>query len=331
MGIALTRPLRVEYEEAFYHITARGNERKPIFRDARDRQEMLNILNDAKDCHGINVYAYVLMDNHYHLLIETPRANLVRFMHRLQTVYTNRFNSRHKRAGHLFQGRYKSILVEKENYLLELTRYIHLNPVRAGIARLPEEFQWSSYRSYLGIEKSPFLSTGWLLGQFSARNIKTAQLKYRAFVQDGLSDNFHNPFKDLYAGFILGAESFSRSVIHRIKERELSPEIPAQITGKLSPQVSDVKEAVLKEFGITEEELFRRRHNTRALKISFYLARLLTDAPVGVIAKELGSRHYSFVSQSAREIEEEMSKDTALSRLIESIEKKIRANSQLKT
>jgi REP element-mobilizing transposase RayT len=140
----MSRPLRIEYPGATYHITARGNERADIFRDNNDRQKLLEQLQIALQRYAIVIHAYVLMGNHYHLLLETPEGNMSQAMHFINGNYTGYFNHRHRRVGHLFQGRYKGLLVEKESYLLSLSRYIHLNPVRAGIVEYPEEYHWSN-------------------------------------------------------------------------------------------------------------------------------------------------------------------------------------------
>ena len=143
----MARPLRVEYEGAVYHVTSRGNAREDIFLDNRDRSRFLEMLGDVVARYGWICHAYCLMTNHYHLLIETPEANLSRGMHLLNGVYTQWFNRRHKRVGHLLQGRFKAILVEKESHLLELARYIVLNPVRAKMVRSVRDWPWDSYRA----------------------------------------------------------------------------------------------------------------------------------------------------------------------------------------
>src|SRR4030065_2926531 len=144
------RPLRVEYRGALYHITSRGNERKKIFVDDGDRKKFLAILEDYHNRYGILIHSFVLMDNHYHLILETPRANLLKVMHGINGGYTGYFNRKYNRSGHLFQGRYKGILVEKDAYLVQLSRYVHLNPVRAKIVERPEQYRWSSYPGYIG-------------------------------------------------------------------------------------------------------------------------------------------------------------------------------------
>ena len=144
------RPLRIEYPGAVYHVTSRGNERREIFLDNDDRLTFLEILKDYHDRFDILIHAYVLMDNHYHLVLETPKGNLLKVMHGINSRYTGYFNRKYSRAGHLFQGRYKALLVEKNSYLVELSRYIHLNPVRAKVIEKPERYRWSSYRGYVG-------------------------------------------------------------------------------------------------------------------------------------------------------------------------------------
>ena len=138
----MARPLRITYPGAFYHITSRGNERKNIFKSQRDREQFLIYLESATERYGAKIHVYCLMSNHYHLLLETPLANLSQIMRHINGAYTTYFNIKRERAGHLFQGRYKAILVEMDEYAQELSRYIHLNPVRAGIAEMPEQYPW---------------------------------------------------------------------------------------------------------------------------------------------------------------------------------------------
>jgi len=162
----MARPLRLEFAGALYHVTARGNERRAIFLGNldTDRTVFLDALAQTAERFNWVCHAYCLMTNHYHLLIETPDANLSKGMRQLNGVYTQHVNRSHRRVGHLFQGRYKGILVEKEAYLLGLARYVVLNPVRAGVVAAPEDWGWSSYRATAGFEVArPFLATDWLL------------------------------------------------------------------------------------------------------------------------------------------------------------------------
>ena len=154
----MTRPLRIEYPNAVYHVTSRGNARNKIFLGDQDRENFLAVLDAVVKRYNWLCHAYCLMDNHYHLMIETPDANLSRGMRQLNGVYTQKYNWWHSKTGHIFQGRYKAILVEKENYLLELCRYVVLNPVRANMVDKPEEWKWSSYGATAGLTKSARLS-----------------------------------------------------------------------------------------------------------------------------------------------------------------------------
>jgi putative transposase len=149
------RPLRVEFPNALYHVTSRGNGKQPIFLDESDRERFLGLLARTCERFAWRCHAYCLMGNHYHLVLETPRPNLSRGMQQLGSGYAQSFNRRHERTGHVLQGRYKAFLVEKEAHLLELTRYVVLNPVRAGLCRSAGEWRWSSYRATCGDAPTP--------------------------------------------------------------------------------------------------------------------------------------------------------------------------------
>ena len=188
-----------------------------------DRLSFLDILAEVIKRYRFLCYAYCLMDNHYHLLIETQEGNLSRGMRQLNGVYTQAFNRRHGRSGHLFQGRYKSILVEKESYLLEVARYIVLNPVRAGLVRSPGRWRWSSYRATAGLEEPPpFLEVGWLLSQFDRRP-ERARVMYRRFVAQGKGVEL---WSELKGGVILGEEGFVERLRPLLVERKGEYEVP---------------------------------------------------------------------------------------------------------
>lgn len=201
----MARPLRVEFEGAVYHITSRGNAGNDVYVSDRDRALFLKVLEQTVKRYHWLCHAYCLMSNHYHLLIETPAANLSRGMRHLNGVYTQSFHRAHRRMGHIFQGRFKAILIEKESHLLELARYIVLNPVRAGMAKHPGDWPWSSYRATAGeAQPLPFLSVDWLLEQFGLRR-RQAVLAYRKFVHEG---NDTPVWDQLQGGALLGTEGF---------------------------------------------------------------------------------------------------------------------------
>jgi REP element-mobilizing transposase RayT len=205
----MARPLRVEFPDAVYHVISRGNARQPIYRSDRDRYDFLDILQRVVERYHWLCHAYCLMGNHYHVLLETPEANLSRGMQQLNGVYTQSFNRQHGRVDHLFQGRYKAQLVERGSYLLELSRYIVLNPVRAKIVTFPADYQWSSYRSTVGLRQAePFLSSMWVLGQF-ASNHRLARRRYRAFVHQAM--NGGSVSDAIEKGAIFGSEAFVKA------------------------------------------------------------------------------------------------------------------------
>lgn len=204
----MARPLRIEYPGAVYHVTGRGNERKAIYRDDDDRLGFLDILADVNDRYHWLCHAYCLMGNHYHLLVETPEGNLSQGMRHVNSVYTQRYNKRYGRSGHLFQGRYKSILIQKDSHLLEVCRYVVLNPVRAGMARDPGSWAWDSYRATAGLE-TPHrcLTVKWVREQFGSVQ-SAAATAYRHFVQEGIERDSDGMWRDVKAQSILGEDDF---------------------------------------------------------------------------------------------------------------------------
>jgi len=220
----MSRPLRIEFSGALYHVTSRGDGQKDIYLDDEDRRDFLSVL--ASVCKRFNwtVHAYCLMSNHYHLLLETPDSNLSQGMRQLNGVYTQHFNLAHERVGHVFQGRYKAIIVQKDSYLLELSRYIVLNPVRARMVRSVKDWPWSSYRASCGMTASPeWLSTDWLLSTF-AKTRKVAVDRYRDFVAKG--KNLPSPWEHLKNQIFLGDEQFVEDMQCKLNINQELSEIP---------------------------------------------------------------------------------------------------------
>lgn len=234
----MARPLRIEYPGALYHVMARGNARLPIYESPNDKRMFLALLAETVERFNWLCHSYCLMENHYHLLVETLDPNLSQGMRHLGGVYTQRFNRRHDRTGHLFQGRYKAILVEKEAYLLELCRYIVLNPVRAGFAARPEDHAWSSYRATSGLIKRPaFLSVRWLLDAFGS-DPKKAKAEYRRFVQAGMDTPA--PEHGFVRKTIIGSREFVQSLKSRLTKSARDREIPKAQRYLHRPALSDL-------------------------------------------------------------------------------------------
>jgi putative transposase len=302
--VVMARPLRIEFEGAFYHITSRGNEKKAIFRGAEDFTRFLAVISRAHGRYGILVHAYVLMTNHYHLLLETPRPNLTASLHDLNTAYTNYFNRKYSRAGHLFQGRYRCILVEKDAYLLELSRYLHLNPVRAGIVQRPEDYRWSSYRSYIDTLPFPgWLRTDDILWQLSARKPE-ARRKYGLFVKDGLKGGIQNPLGQVIAGIALGGTTFWEETRKKIETFKQDDEIPTFKEASRRKNLEAILHAVEKFYGISREVLCQKnRPSHPATQVAMYLVRRKTDLSLIEIGACFGGRHYTAVSAAYRRVE----------------------------
>jgi len=220
----MARPLRIEYPGAFYHVTSRGNARQRIFKDDQDRLLFLDILKQVVDRYQWQCHAYCLMGNHYHLVVETVRGNLAIGMRHLNGVYTQSYNRRHRLTGHVFQGRYKAILIDKESHALEVCRYVVLNPVRAKMVEGVDQWAWSSYRGTAGTGRRPVsLTVDWLLAQFGASRDK-AQAAYRDFVREGVNgESIHVRVR---GQSLLGRDEFIEAMIGQVTGKETVREIP---------------------------------------------------------------------------------------------------------
>lgn len=296
----MSRRLRLEFPGALYHVTSRGNARQAIFLDDGDREHFLSRLAGEVDVSGWRCHAYCLMGNHYHLLLETPEANLARGMRRLNSAYAGAFNRRHGRVGHLFQGRYHAILVEKETYLLEVARYIVLNPVRAGLASRAEEWPWSSYRVTVGIAgtDSVPVTTAELLGIFSQRSNETARAGYRAFVEEGVR---RNPMADVHGGAWLGTAAFRSRLSTQIPECPHA-DIPLAQRPPGRPTADRILAPVLEAHGLTEAQLWARE-DPAAFRAAVYLLRRVGGLTVRAVASR-GGAPASRIAAIVRRVEE---------------------------
>ncbi len=212
----MARPLRIEYEGALYHVTSRGDRQEPIYEDDEDRREFLTVLRDVVERFGWICYAYCLMGNHYHLVIETPKGNLSKGMRQLNGVFTQVSNRRHGKVGHVFQGRYKAILIDKDSYWLEVSRYVVLNPVRAGVVKEAGRWKWSSYNATMGVESAPsWLAVNKLLMQFSDKP-SVAKRQYRRFVNEGMARE--TMWEELRQQIYLGSDRFIERMQRKLEE-----------------------------------------------------------------------------------------------------------------
>jgi len=275
----MARPLRLEYSGALYHLTARGNAGSDIFIDDHDRTRFLRYLQAEIAQQGWICYAYCLMNNHYHLMIETPEANLVSGMRRLNGRYSQSFNLRYDRAGHVFQGRYKSIVVEKESYLLELARYIVLNPVRAGMVRRPEQWPWSSYQATAGLSAVP----EWLAGNGLKEHFGGSRA-YRKFVSDGMGKA--PPWRGIHGQIWLGGSAFLEEMEQRIRNMNYI-NIPAGQTAPARPDADAVLKCVTECLNCDVNDILSRTHR-RGYHAAAYLLRLRANLPLKDVANIFG-------------------------------------------
>ena len=216
----MARRPRIHFPGALYHVIARGNQGQTVFRESQDYRLYLKFLRKYKEHFDFFLYAYVLMPTHVHLLIETGDTNLSKVMHRLQFHYTRNFNLKYKTWGHLFQERYKAILCDKDTYFLELSAYIHLNPVGAGLVKSPANYPWSSYPSYLGREKKNITDTDYILAQFSNRK-GIARRKFDLFVRARLAEGHRDNFYKTKDQRFLGDDEFIEDI-----QRHLNQDLP---------------------------------------------------------------------------------------------------------
>lgn len=306
----MSRPLRIEYPGAFYHVTARGNEQKDVFKSRRDREQFLAYLESASERYGAVIHVYCLMGNHYHLLLETPTGNLAQIMRHIGGAYTTYFNIKRKRAGHLFQGRYKAILVDKDAYALELSRYIHLNPVRAGIVARPEEYAWSSYRPYIGLASVPsWLTTDFVLGCLGGNGARA----YQQFVSDSSSREGESPMTEVVASTILGGPDFVERIAQRhLAQREADRNVPA-VRRLNRPTLDQIIGVIASEFDTS---------GNLARNVGIYFCHRYSGARLKEIGERFGLSDAA-IAQASRRLRVAVESDEKVRSLIERVVKKL--------
>ncbi|HID94316.1 MAG TPA: hypothetical protein EYP60_09525 [bacterium (Candidatus Stahlbacteria)] len=317
----MARQLRIEFEGAFYHITSRGNLRERIFFDEKDRERFLQILKRTKERYGYLLHAYALMDNHYHLLIETPRANISQIMQNINTSYSVYINKKYQRHGHLFQGRFKGITVEKENYLVSLSRYIHLNPVRARIVSRPEEYRWTSYQEYIhSSTKSDLVNTADTLSCFSKIKSKAMEA-YKEYIEEGVGEE-ENPFKDTEAGIILGSEKFKAKMKRLLDKIKADEEIPQIKILRDKVPVDVVIKICSNFYGKRQEDLLKRGKGKWERQVAIYLSKIMSSCKNVEVGKYFGIRG-SAVSEVVKAMETKIEASERLQKEIETLKRSI--------
>ncbi len=307
----MSRPLRIQYPDAFYHVTSRGNERRAVFVSQRDREKFLSYLGSATERYKAIIHGYCLMDNHCHLLLETPAGNLSQIMHHINGAYTTYFNTKRVRSGHLFQGRYKAILIEVDEYAKELSRYIHLNPVRAGIVGKPEEYKWSSYRYYTVKTKAPeWLERNFILGYFEKKQA-TAMKRYHDFVSVLVDQEYKNPLADIANPVILGSKEFVAEIKERFMgDQKPDRDLPAlrRLSSKLS--FDQIEEAVNSALPLDEK---------LARQVKLYICHRYSGRKL----REIGNRYcigLSGVTQASKRTALKAERDRKFGKILKEIE-----------
>ena len=310
----MARPLRITFPGAFYHVTSRGNEGRDVFKSRCDREKFAEYLESASYRYRAVIHAYCLMDNHYHLLLETPLGNLPQIMHHINGAYTTYFNVKRKRSGHLFQGRYKAILVAIDEYAKELSRYIHLNPVRAKLTETPENYDWSSHKFYVGKQKSPkWLYRDFILSYFGT-DIANAQKSYQGFVDALINEQYASLLKEAVSSTLLGSAEF----IALIKDTYLTGRKP----DKNVPALKELSARISMGEIFDEVESFSVEEEALARDIKLYLCRRYTGEKLKDIGKHFGIGE-SGVSRAYRRILQKIPEDRKLRKRIEEIEKNL--------
>ena len=300
----MARPLRIQFAGALYHVISRGNEQIAIVRDDVDRYKRLDWLRRTVEIYGWRLYAFVLMTNHEHLFVETPEPNLSAGMQYLGGSYTSYFNWRHHRSGHLFQGRFKGYLVEERGYFQEVSRYIHLNPVRAGMVARPQDYPWSSYPGYARARQVvDWVSYDRVLGEF-APDLSAARRAYSGFVRAGVDDPPPSPFADAVERLLLGSAAFVTRMRRLLRDRPEDAAIPQLKQLRPRPALERIVGDVADHFGHVPDDWRQgRRVDDASRAVAAYLARRRFGYSSRQVAAALGYRGHGGVSSAVARIE----------------------------
>lgn len=309
----MARPLRIQYPNAVYHVMNRGLARRPIFFTEKDYQAFLQILHKAWERWQFKIYAYCLMGNHYHLCIRTPEAKISRIMRHINGVYTQHFNRLHRRDGPLFRGRFKSMLIESEEYLGRVVRYIHLNPIEKNLVKAPEEYPWSSHANYLANKCPPWLDTKELLVWFDN------QQAFHHFVLEGNDSYFAKLYNQKKWPVILGRETFIEQI--RQKVGQPTKEHTRKERQFVRPSMEKILEIVAEELGIPLLALTNRRNIAgSARKVAAWALRTYGDYTYRQIAEAFGFSNARTVGWACQDLEKTLTKNGKLKKALTRIE-----------
>lgn len=321
----MSRPLRIEYPDAWYHVMNRGGRGQVIFESQDDFQQFIDVLKEAVEIFSLRVSAFCLMSNHYHLLVQTPDSNLSRCMRHINGIYTQRFNAAHGIDGPLFRGRYKSILVNEDSYLLQLVRYIHKNPLRAGMVSNCEDYVWSSHRGYLSKNKK----WDWLHKQFIlsmlCEDSKKQKKAYQTFMSEDEDLTFLDTMSLKKSPAILGDTAFIAAIKNKFFEYKRHLEVPE--SKQLAPESINIINAVCEFYAIDKTLLYntKRGNLNEARSMAIYLHRQLRGDSLIEIGQAFGISNYSSVSSSIQRFKMLLQTERTLQKKYEALKKNIKS------
>ncbi|PIQ99652.1 MAG: hypothetical protein COV66_10895 [Nitrospinae bacterium CG11_big_fil_rev_8_21_14_0_20_45_15] len=319
----MSRPLRIDYPGAWHHVMGRGAGKKAIFRNDNQREIFIKLLGEVRVIFDVEIHAYCLMNNHYHLLIRSPQATLARALRHLNGVYTQRFNRLVGTDGPLFRGRYKSILVDSDNYLLQVSRYIHRNLLDSNLSQKSDSLLWSSLPAYTGkASAGNELETKFILGMIGKSNTKA---RYKKYVDEGVDDETAEFYSKSRQSPLLGDEAFIEKISKFVESEKLSPEIAGAKRIKKPPTIKRILQCCAEFFGVTPKDL---RHSVRGIRnqertIAISLCRAPGGHRLEDIAKQFGGISYSGVSAAISRLNRELEADPKLRKMLDKIKSEL--------
>jgi len=326
----MSRPLRIEFPDAWYHVMNRGRRAEDIFLDDEDYNTFVDLLKESVDLWNVRIAAYCLMPNHYHILVQTPGANLSRCMRHIDGVYTQRFNRFHRFDGQIFRGRFKSILVDADSYLLQLMKYIHRNSLRMRMVNKLDSYPWSSHQGYVSkAKKWDWLHKDFILSMLSEDGKQQPRM-YRQFVAQEDSEEIFRIFEKKKWPSILGTEIFIEWVKDRFFDQKRHLEVPESRI--LAPDREKIKQLVCRTYQVKEEELLKSKRGTfnEPRNVAIYLTRQLRGENLNKICREYGLKKYSSASSVIERVRDQIIRDLKFKKRIAEL-KRILVKSQTET
>ena len=319
----MSRPLRIDYPNAWHHVMNRARRREVLFVDKADYQQFIDLLQETEDLFNVNVAAFCLMPTHYHLIVQTPDANLSRCMRHLNGVYTQRYNVRHGCDGTLFRGRYKSILVDADSYMLQLVRYIHQNPLKAGLVKRLDQYVWSSHKGYLSkAKKWNWLYKDFVLQMLTAQTSTQIRI-YKQFMAQEQDEDLVRILDRKNPPSMLGSEKFISWIKDRFFKKKKDKEVPA--SRELAPDLDTIISEVSRYYEIrpTTLKAVRRGIENEPRDVAMYLIRSMRSEPLIRVGAGFGLNQYSSVSSAVMRVKAKLQEDRKFKDRLECIESNI--------